>query len=294
MKKLILTSVVLLMAMMAQAQTKIAPKLQNGFKAVYISESSLSAMGKECKMTDESEYVVSNVTDKGAVITVTTKDIKINGDENDITTQLLLLSEQMFTGVSVQLITNAEGQVTGVKNLDEVKNKALEYADKMIEKLLAKSPEVAQAMPKETLMKQLTSKMTEEALVGQFSKNGVLALNGKTVTNGATETYEGDEGMKMKRMYFVVGKNIIANSTLDMQKDDLKKLIIKQVEEQAPEQAEMIKQNIDLVMGQMKFEMNEKSTYQLQDNGWVKSVKNEVNQNMMGQVMKATETITLK
>ena len=78
------------------------------------------------------------------------------------------------------------------------------------------------------------------------------------------------------------------------QKDDLKKLIIKQVEEQAPEQAEMIKQNIDLVMGQMKFEMSEKSTYQLQDNGWVKSVKNEVNQNMMGQVMKATETITLK
>ena len=79
-----------------------------------------------------------------------------------------------------------------------------------------------------------------------------------------------------------------------MQKDDLKKLIIKQVEEQAPEQAEMVKQNIDLVMGQMKFEMSEKSTYQMQDNGWVKSVKNEVNQNMMGQVMKATETITLK
>ncbi|MBO4811061.1 MAG: hypothetical protein J5552_05780 [Prevotella sp.] len=294
MKKLILTSVVLLMAMMAQAQTKIAPKLQNGFKAVYISESSLSAMGKECKMTDESEYVVSNVTDKGAVITVTTKDIKINGDENDITTQLLLLSQQMFTGVSVQLITNADGQVTGVKNLDEVKNKAMEYAGKMIDKLLAQSPEVAQAMPKETLMKQLTSKMTEEAMVAQFSKSGVLALNGKTVTNGATENYEGDEGMKMKRMYFVVGKNIITNSTLDMQKDDLKNLIIKQVEEQAPEQAEMIKQNIDLVMGQMKFEMSEKSTYQLQDNGWVKSVKNEVNQNMMGQVMKATETITLK
>ena len=56
----------------------------------------------------------------------------------------------------------------------------------------------------------------------------------------------------------------------------------------------MVKQNIDLVMGQMKFEMSEKSTYQMQDNGWVKSVKNEVNQNMMGQVMKATETITLK
>lgn len=294
MKKLILTSVVLLMAMMAQAQTKIAPKLQNGFKAVYASESSINTMGKEMKISGVTEYVVSNVTDKGAVITVTAKEMKVDGNESDITTQLLLMSLQMFQGVDVQLITNTEGQVTGVKNYADVKAKATEFASKMVEKLLAQSPEVAQAMPKETLMKQLTSKMTEKAMVDQFGKSEVLALNGKTVTNGATENYEGDEGLKMKRMYFVVGKNIITNSTLDMQKDDLKKLIIKQVEEQAPEQAEMVKQNIDLVMGQMKFEMSEKSTYQMQDNGWVKSVKNEVNQNMMGQVMKATETITLK
>ena len=36
MKKLFLTSVVLMTALMAQAQTKIAPKLEEGFKAVFI------------------------------------------------------------------------------------------------------------------------------------------------------------------------------------------------------------------------------------------------------------------
>jgi len=36
----------------------------------------------------------------------------------------------------------------------------------------------------------------------------------------------GDQNMKMKRMYFVIGKNVTTNSTMNMSKDDLKKFII--------------------------------------------------------------------
>ena len=64
--------------------------------------------------------------------------------------------------------------------------------------------------------------------------------------NGATESVNNEQGMKLKRMYFVVGKNIITNSTLDMTKDELKEFVLKQVEKVAPDQAEMVKQNIDV------------------------------------------------
>ena len=136
--------------------------------------------------------------------------------------------------------------------------------------------------------------MDADLILASLRNTGVLSLNGKTISNGATDSYENEEGFKMKRMFFVAGKNIIVNSTLNMSKDELKTLIIKQVEEQAPEQAEMIKQNIDMVMGQMKFEVTGKSTFTMQDNGWVKSVKTEASQEAMGQSTKSVTVTTLK
>ena len=89
MKKLILTSAVLLVALMAQAQTKIAAKLTNGFKAVYTQELTVEAAGTSFNVVTEEEYAVSDVTPTGAVITVTTT--KVASDAKEVPAQLMLI-----------------------------------------------------------------------------------------------------------------------------------------------------------------------------------------------------------
>ena len=79
-----------------------------------------------------------------------------------------------------------------------------------------------------------------------------------------------------------------------MTKDELKQTIIEQVTKEMPEQAEMVKQNIDMLMSQMTFEVKEKATYVFQENGWVKSIVTEGTQEMMGQGSKEKTTIMLK
>lgn len=293
MKKLLLTTAVLLMAFVAQAQTKIAPKLENGFKAVYTDVSTIEAAQTPIKVTSETEYAVSNVTPNGAVITVTTTSVKTDADESNPMMAIMTAASKMLEGVAVKFNTDADGQVLSVANLDEVKAKASAMAKTLIDKIFENNPSIADMVPREGLEKQFADSMSEKAFIASVTTNSVLGLNGKTIANGATDSGE-IEGMKTKRMFFVAGKKIIVNSTLDMTKEELKDLIVKKVAEQAPDQAEMVKQNIDLVMDQMKPEISAKVTYTMQDNGWPLSITSEMTQTMMGQTEKHTEVTTLK
>ena len=292
MKKLFLTSVVLLMGLIAQAQTKIAPKLENGFKAMYTEKSTINLMGKELSISSDKEYAVSDVTADGAVITVTNTGMDLPSTEGmDPVSAMLLMSAQLTKGTVVKLAVNADGVPQKILNFDEVKEKVGETIDANIGNMFEAMPELSQAMTKEDLMKQLMETVSEEMLLGDFD---LLALNGKTIANGYQDTYTNGDGMKMKRMYFIAGKKIITNATLDMSKDDLKEFIIKQVEKEAPEQAQMIKENIDMVMGQLKFDATEKHTYELQDNNWPASITSEETKDSMGQSMKVSSVISLK
>ena len=292
MKKLFLTSVVLLVALMAQAQTKIAPKLENGFKAVYTEKSTINMMGKELTINSDNEYVVSDVTADGAVISVTNTGMDLPSTEGmDPVSAMLLMSAQITKGCVVKLVVNADGVPQQILNLDEVKEKAGKNIETIITSMFDAMPELSQAMSKDDLKENLMQALTEEKLLDDFD---VLALNGKTIANGYQDTYTNGDGMKMKRMYFVAGKKIISNATLDMSKDDLKAFIIKQVEEEAPEQAEMIKENIDMVMGQLKFNATEKNTYELQPNNWPATITSEETKDSMGQSMKVSSVTSLK
>ena len=294
MKKLFLSSVVLLMALVAQAQTKIAPKLENGFKAVYTEESTLEAGAGPIKMTAEVEYVVGDVTADGATITVTSKIVSTEADASNPMSSLLTASSKLLDGIAIKFNTDVEGKVLGVANLDEVKTKAGEISKALIDEIYKNIPELSSMFPREGLEAQFAESLSENAIIQGITNSGVLGLNGKTIMNGATENYESEQGIKMKRMYFVTGKNIIANASLDMSKDELKAFIIKQVEEAAPDQAQMVKDNIDMVMEQLKPEVSAKTTYTMQDNGWPLSIKSETSQNMMGQSQKQTSVTTLK
>jgi len=291
MKKLFLTSVVLLMALMAQAQTKIAPKLENGFKAVYTEKSTINMMGKELTYNSDNEYVVSDVTADGAVITVTNTAMDLPSMEGlDPVSAMLLMTAQINKGTTVKMAVNAEGVPQKILNLDEVKEKAGETIEVIVTNMFDAVPELSQAISKEDMIKQLVEVLSEEMLLN----DDVLALNGKTIANGYQDSFTNDDGMKMKRMYFMAGKKIISNATLDMSKDDLKEYIIKKIEEEAPEQAQMVKDNIDMLMGQLKFDATEKHTYEMQANGWPASITSEESKDSMGQSMKVSSVISLK
>lgn len=291
MKKLFLTSVVLLMALMAQAQTKIAPKLENGFKAMYTEKSTINLMGKELTYNSDNEYVVSDVTADGAVITVTNTAMDLPSMEGlDPVSAMLLMTAQINKGTTVKMAVNAEGVPQKILNLDEVKEKAGETIEVLVTNMFDAVPELSQAISKEDMIKQLVEVLSEEMLLN----DDVFALNGKTIANGYQDSFTNDDGMKMKRMYFMAGKKIISNATLDMSKDDLKEYIIKKIEEEAPEQAQMVKDNIDMLMGQLKFDATEKHTYEMQANGWPASITSEESKDSMGQSMKVSSVISLK
>ena len=81
-----------------------------------------------------------------------------------------------------------------------------------------------------------------------------------------------------------------------MDKEEMKALIIKQIEERAPEQAEMVKENIDQILssGMLKIDMKQKDTYDLQADGWIKSMTTEATTETMGQKIEVKGTLTIK
>lgn len=299
MKKTLIISLLLMTAVMGQAQVKIAPQLTKGMKMVYENVMKTNMAGTEMTGTSELVYEVSSVTADGAIINVTmTKMETAGGDE--MTRTLMNLADNALKGVTMEVKTDKDGCAKSITNYIEVKKKCTIAIEKFIDDLLAKNPQVAQMMPKATLMKQAESSLTEEVMLRGIAvaPTSALVLNGRTVRNMMEDTYTNEQNIKMKRMFFVTngGKTITTNAKADMSNDELKAFIIKQVEQSMPDQADMIKQNIDAVIasGMLKIEATTKAVYEMQDNGWMKSASVDNEMNMMGQKIKVNSIQTLK
>ncbi len=299
MKKILFLSALLTVAFAAQAQLKIAPKMQKGDVKNYtiVATNSIPMQG-DCKITSGTKYTVVDATADGYVLDIETLEVQVEADANNITGKLMAAAEEMQKGVVIRVTTDKDGKPTKVLNLDELRPKMDKAADSAIDKLVADIPQLSQAIPDKSVLKnQFKECFTEETILrGLQESTSPLALNGKTIITGAQEEYTSKDGLKMKRMYFVNGQNIIANSTLNMSKDEMKALLIKQVELRAPEQAQMVKDNIDQILdsGMLKIDMTEKDTYELQADGWPKSIVTENTTDMMGQQVVTKNTITLK
>ncbi|MBQ3908521.1 MAG: hypothetical protein II746_04900, partial [Bacteroidaceae bacterium] len=288
MKKILFLSALLTVAFAAQAQLKIAPKMQKGDVKNYtiVATNSIPMQG-DCKITSGSKYTVVDATADGYVLDIETLEVQVEADANNITGKLMAAAEEMQKGVVIRVTTDKDGKPTKVLNLDELRPKMEKAADSAIDKLVADIPQLSQVIPDKSVLKnQFKECFTEETILrGLQESTSPLALNGKTIITGAQEEYTSKDGLKMKRMYFVNGQNIIANSTLNMSKDEMKALLIKQVELRAPEQAQMVKDNIDQILdsGMLKIDMTQKDTYELQADGWPKSIVTENTTDMMGQ-----------
>ena len=298
MKKLLMVGLLLTAAIALQAQMKVAPKMQKGAVKTYVGQSTVSIpMQGDVKVSDETKYTVVDATVDGYVIDLETVNVQAECDANNIAGKLLVAAQETMKGIVFRIGLDKDGKIQKLLNSDEVQPKLTKGLESIVDQFMKDIPQLSAAVSKDDLMKQIVESITPDALLETFQEaTSPFSLNGKTIITGAQEEYVSKDGMKMKRMYFVQGKNIVANSTLNMTKDEMKEMIIKQVEKSAPDQAAMVKENIDQIMssGMLKMDMKETATYELQDDGWVKSIKGESTTESMGQKIVKTSTVTLK
>lgn len=297
MKKTVFLSMMLTIALAMQAQ-KIVPQLQKGMEKVYVTTTTTKMAGQpEVTMTSETKYTVAEATADGYVIDMVLSAFTTSAAATDVAGQLLSAAEELTKGVKVSLVTDKDGQVKGVKNYAEVKQQTESNCDKVIDKVLSLVPQLSQMMSKDFLRQQVMGSFTEDMLVKALRDHAtVLMLNGKAPMTGAQEEYVDSKGIKMKRLYFVNGSNIVANATANMSKDELKAMIISEVEKNMPDQVAMMKQNLDqmIASGMLKIDVKEKATYDMQADGWVKSLKVESTLDSMGQSMVSKSETVMK
>ena len=298
MKKLFLVSVMLTAALVIQAQLKVAPKLDKGTTKVYVTQTTTTDPGQDdIHVSVESKYTVTGKKGDGYQLEFISSNFKSDAASDNIVGQMLTANDALTNGLLIKLTTDKDGQVTSLDNYADLKAKIDKTGGELVDKLFEKVPMLSQMMQKDALKQQFLALATEENILsGVKNATTPLALNGKTLMTGMQDIYTNNQGLKMKRMYFVNGQSVTSNASLDMNKDDLKAFIIKTVEKTAPQQADMVKENIDQLMdsGMLKIDVKETVTYEIGADGWVKSMNVENTNNMLGQSVKVTATITCK
>ena len=296
MKKLLLVSLALMTLTVAKAQLKVFPTLKKGMEKVYVTNTTMALPGQpEVAMDVETKYTVSDATANGYVIDMVSTSS--NATTDNIAGQILVAAQEMVKDVTIRVATDKNGKLLNIQNYDEV-SKAFDGRSKqMTEKLYQLIPQMKDVISEDALKGQLMENLNMEALFRSIKEaTSPLALFGKTIMTGAQEQHTNEQGLKLNRMYFVNGRAVTTSSTLNMSKDEIKQLIIAQVEKLAPAQADMIKKNIDQLIdsGMMKIDVKETATYDLQDDNWPKKLAVEVVNEVVGQKSVSKSTITLK
>jgi hypothetical protein len=295
---MMMVGLMLTMMLGAQAQTKVTPKMAKGMEKVYVTESKIAIPGQpEVNMTLETKYAVTGETKDGYKMEVLTTDFQSDAKESNVAALMLSAAQKMLKGMTLRLTTDKDGKVKSLDNYDELKVKIDETANNLVEELYKQVPMLSQLMAKDALKNQIMNGVTKEDLLKSMQNTtSPMMLNGKSLMTGMQDEYTNEQGMKMKRMYFVNGKSITTNGSMNMTKDEMKQFLISQVEKLMPGQADMVKENIDQLMnsGMLKIDAKETATYELQDDGWVKTMKVETTYNAMGQETKSTVNIYIK
>ena len=285
MKKAFFVGLLVLAGLTAQAQVKVVPKLTEGFTAIYVMNTN--------NTTSEKKYVVSNVTNTDAIITVTELGMSADTTSNGNSVHAAHLNNGIMNGIGIQLRTASDGHILEIFNADDVKARVKEAANRIVNKMLVSNHNPDNLFSEMQQLDRITEHVMEEGFFNKYVNDVVLSLNGKTISEGMTEVVT-MLGMKMKRQYTLNDKDIVVTLTPDMGDDELKAYIIQKMEQLMPDNVEMVKANIDMLLPQLKeqFGFTSQSTYELSDDGWVKSVKVESEQSMMGQSSKQEAVIT--
>ena len=281
MRKLLSLSILLLITLVSYAQqVKVSPTLEKGMRKTYVTESVTEIQGqKPITLQTETQYEVTDVTPDGYTVTITVTKADFNHDINSIASRVLTLSTEMMKGVTSSCATDKDGQIVKLLNYEDIRS----ASEKMLDDLLKEVP-LPQGMSADALKQQILKNITEESLLKTTQMNtGIMGLNGKTITSGMEEEYTLDQGIKMKRTYKVnPDGSILATGVLGMTMDELKNMVISQLEKANPAQAESIKGQMDAVIANLKLEVTENSTFTFAPDGWVDTLQSEVSTQGMG------------
>lgn len=293
MRKLLSLSILLLITLVSYAQqVKVSPTLEKGMRKTYVTETVTEIQGqKPITLQTETQYEVTDVTPDGYTVTITVTKADFNHDINSIVSRVLTLSTEMMKGVTSSCATDKDGQIIKLLNYEDIRS----ASEKMLDDLLKEVP-LPQGMSADALKPQILKNITEESLLKTTQMNtGIMGLNGKTITSGMEEEYTLDQGIKMKRTYKVnPDGSILATGVLGMTMDELKNMVISQLEKANPAQAESIKGQIDAVIANMKLEVTDNSTFTFAPDGWVDTLQSEVSTQGMGAKTVVRSTIRLR
>ena len=298
MKKILLLGLMLTAVLTLQAQLTVAPKLSKGIQKHYQTTTVIEIPGQgTVNINTHFTISVVDALPDGFVLNSQTTQVTTTIGADNIAGQLMGASSEIMKGATLKVATDKSGKPLRITNMADVKAKLEANSNTIVERMLKAAPQLEQVVSRDAIKKQIMENATEAKLLNVLLWTAnPLALNGKTITTGAQEDYVDEQDFKMRRMYFVNGRTITTNATVNMSRDELKALVIKNVERLAPAQLDMVKQNIDQVIdsGMLKFDSKDTSTYELQADGWVKSIKSESTIDTMGQQTKITSSTTLK
>lgn len=297
MKKLFLLSIGLLMAVTIFAQSiKVTPALKKGMNKTYTNTTAITTMEQTINIVSEQHFSITKETPQGYEMLIETTNYSSDAKDDNLAGRLLTLGTEILKDTKAQVSLNKEGKLLDIINYEEIKTKCLASGERMVDELLKAAPEISQVLTKEALVEQVAATLTRENLIKSLAGNSnPLALFGLTIVNGMQDKY--NNGMfDLKRTWLVNGKKIFASAKSDMSKEELKAYVLSQVEKLAPQQADMIKENIDMVLssGLIKIDVTENANYELADDLWIKSMETTVENDMMGQKTSSSTKIQQK
>lgn len=297
MKKVFLLSIVILMSVSVFGQSiKVTPVLKKGMKKAYTNTTSVTTMDQTITIASDQLFSITKETSQGYEMTMENANFSSDAKDENLASRLLTLGSEILKDTKVQVRLDKDGKLLDIINYEEVKSKSVATGERMVDELFKAAPEISQVLTKEAIMEQVTGALTQENLIKSLTGNtNPLALFGLTIVNGMQDKYNNNM-VDLKRTWLVNGKKIFASAKSDMSKEELKAYVLSQVEKLAPQQADMIKDNIDMVLnsGLVKIDVTENANYELGDDLWIKSMETTVETDMMGQKSSTRTKIQLK
>ena len=297
MKKVFLLSIVILMSVSVFGQSiKVTPVLKKGMKKAYTNTTSVTTMDQTITIASDQLFSITKETSQGYEMTMENANFSSDAKDENLASRLLTLGSEILKDTKVQVRLDKDGKLLDIINYEEVKNRSVATGERMVDELFKAAPEISQVLTKEAIMEQVTGALTQENLIKSLTGNtNPLALFGLTIVNGMQDKYNNNM-VDLKRTWLVNGKKIFASAKSDMSKEELKAYVLSQVEKLAPQQADMIKDNIDMVLnsGLVKIDVTENANYELGDDLWIKSMETTVETDMMGQKSSTRTKIQLK
>ena len=150
MKKLSVIILIVMMALGAQAQVKVTPKLQKGLEAVYKSNMKLSMPGTKGDIVANSStrYTIVGETADGYELETMMTDFDTNVADDDVPGQLMMMSMSLIKGVKSIVLLDKNGRPTGLKNFDELHELSAKACDQVSQNCWRRCPRLHRCFPR--------------------------------------------------------------------------------------------------------------------------------------------------